>query len=221
MDNISIEASLIKEEFYTQLEIELSSILNKMDNNKNYNKTSINLNYPIRKFSTSSIKNNFNSNNIDYSGLETGLEKESNELKLLKDQEIKNFKKIYSGGYLGYSDVSNFGDISHFINIDDSLTLSLYIKILEPKFDVYLKDLPENITYSILPVLRWQFVDGNYKSITISNSIKITRFTSCDLLAKRVVYSLQDALLTYDLRGVDIYLFIFYNGKTLAKRRRF
>lgn len=71
-------------------------------------------------------------------------------------------------------------------------------------------DIPENITYSILPVLRRQDIttSGSYESITISNSIKITRFTSCNLLAEKVFMSLTDKLYIYNLRGVSIELFI-------------
>jgi hypothetical protein len=79
---------------------------------------------------------------------------------------------------------------------------------LEPKLKDYLNEIPENITYSILPVLKWQTPEGEYKSLTITNSIKITRYTSKSLLARRIVFSLQDAILVYELRSVDIDLFL-------------
>lgn len=59
-----------------------------------------------------------------------------------------------------------------------------------------------------MPVLRREYTDGEYKTITISKSIKITRFSSCSLLAERVVHSILDALLIYDLNGIDNELFI-------------
>lgn len=55
-----------------------------------------------------------------------------------------------------------------------------------------------------MPVLRWQYFNGEYKSISISESIKITRFTNCNLLAERVFSSLQNALTVYSLNGVEI-----------------
>jgi len=64
------------------------------------------------------------------------------------------------------------------------------------------------MTYSILPVLKMKDAVGNFKSITISDSIKITRFTSCKLLTKKIVYSILDALLNYNIQDSDIDLFI-------------
>lgn len=86
--------------------------------------------------------------------------------------------------------------------------MSDYLKVLRAKFVDYLNEIPENVTYSILPLIRWQIADGGYDSVTISNSIKITRFSSSKLLAKKIYYSLQDACLVYDLNKVVIELFI-------------
>lgn len=64
------------------------------------------------------------------------------------------------------------------------------------------------MTYSILPVLRWESAEGEYKSITISESTKVTRDFPCNLLADNIVYSLQDLLFKYKLQGLYVDLFI-------------
>jgi len=69
-------------------------------------------------------------------------------------------------------------------------------------------EIPENMTYSILPVLRWEVIGGDYKVVTISNSIKVTRFTDCSLLAEILFHSLKKACLVYDLSKIQINLFM-------------
>lgn len=73
---------------------------------------------------------------------------------------------------------------------------------------MFLNEIPENMTYSILPFLRWQYSNGNYKSATVSNSIKITRFTSNDLLAETIADSVQSSLRKYNLADLDIDFFL-------------
>ena len=86
--------------------------------------------------------------------------------------------------------------------------MEYYTKDLETKFKFYLNDIPENMVYSILPVLRRENSDGDYKTITLTKSIKITRFTDCSELAEKVAISILDALLTYVIKDVDIELLI-------------
>jgi hypothetical protein len=83
-----------------------------------------------------------------------------------------------------------------------------YALSLEPQLKDYLNEIPENMIYSILPLIRWQYSDGDYKSTTISKSIKVTRFTSCSLLAERIVYSLHKILNVYKLQGTYMDLLI-------------
>jgi hypothetical protein len=64
------------------------------------------------------------------------------------------------------------------------------------------------MTYSVLPVFRWQFANGQYRSLTISDSIKITRFISINLLAENILYDIQEILLMYELRDEDIEFYL-------------
>jgi hypothetical protein len=72
---------------------------------------------------------------------------------LTKEQEIKNFKKIYGGGFLGYTHIHSLGNVSHFINLYD-IEFKTYLEVLELKINEYLNEIPDNIIYSVLPVLR-------------------------------------------------------------------
>jgi len=140
------------------------------------------------------------------SDLELSESENSNETSIQeKSLAINKFKKYYSGGYLGYNHVHNFGNVLHIITSDDYF--NSYVKDLEPRFKEYLNEIPENISYTILPILKWQR-NGGYKSVTISKSIKITRFSSANLLALAVADSLVDTFYIYDFQGLDITLFI-------------
>jgi hypothetical protein len=108
--------------------------------------------------------------------------------------------------------VLNFGLVPSIVDSEDQKftqkCIDDYTNSLVPKFIDYLNAIPENMTYSILPVLRGENADGSYKSVTATNSIKITRFTSYLLLAERIVYSIKDILLVYKLHGEYLDLLI-------------
>lgn len=80
---------------------------------------------------------------------------------------------------------------------------------LEIKINDYLNDIPENITYSILPIIRSKLINGEFKTVTISDkSIKITKNTSRNLLASKLIQDILNAVFIYDLQGADINLYI-------------
>lgn len=60
----------------------------------------------------------------------------------------------------------------------------------------------------MLPVLKWQYTKGEYRSVSISNSIKVTRNSDCSLLAEAVLHDITETLLNYDLQGLDIELIL-------------
>lgn len=197
-----------------QIGIELSSVLecqNKSNiSNNNNKKNNINLNYPIRKFSTSVLNKNLNyPEEIDQQievDTDSTIEINQSKLAILHKQTIKDFKKAYGGGYLGYTHIHDFGNVTqfyssseHFLHFIDKLIL---------KLKEYINEIPENIIYSILPVLRWQFADGEYRSLTITESIKITRNISLKLLAEKLLWDIGETLLNYDLKDADLELFM-------------
>jgi hypothetical protein len=183
---------------------------------KNLNEINFLSSYKIRNVN---IKNLFNSYSHSYyqksrtystltNNHETDTEVNDSEHSLVREQAIKKFKQTYGSGYLGYNYLNSFGSVSYLINSEGSFYIENFIKTLEPKFKAYLNGIPENVTYSILPILRRENADGDYKSISISKSIKITRDTSCKLLAKRITHSLLAALLKYSIQDKDIELLI-------------
>jgi hypothetical protein len=124
-----------------------------------------------------------------------------------KAKNVREFKKIYGGGVLGYSDIYSFGNSTQFTGLAGSEYLD-YTLNLENKLKEYLNEIPESVVYSVIPVLRWQYTTGEYKSLSISNSIKITRDTNRNLLAKRIIFDITNTLFLYDLQGLDIELLI-------------
>ena len=130
-----------------------------------------------------------------------------------KNLDIKNFKQKYNGGYLGYKNIQSFGDVSYLSLLGTSAEASqeiyYYSKDLESKLNHYLKGIPENITYTLLAVLKTKDKNGEYKTITISKkAIKITRNTSRNLLASKLIQDTMNAVFIYDFIGseMDLYL---------------
>jgi hypothetical protein len=104
----------------------------------------------------------------------------------MKEIAVKEFKKKYKGGYLGYNNVFSLGNISEFIDKNSLKTYDLTEKESELgiRLKIFLSELLENYSHSILPIIRYQVADNEYRSVTISKSIKLTRFTSSNLLTR-------------------------------------
>ena len=168
----------------------------KKKNNKTYY-------YQVKSFSTYS-KNNYYT---EIPVLDPEFVKESQEkLAALDEKELKEFKKAYGGGYLGYNHIHNFGNVSQFYQF--STHLLHFIDNLILKLKDYVNEIPENVTYSVLPVLRWQYSNGEYRSLTITSSIKINREIYLNLLAEKLLWDISETLIKYDLRDADLELFL-------------
>ena len=157
----------------------------------------------LRNYSTS-IKDTINEND----DLNSDTDSDNNDSTLTKTLAIKEFKKDYKGGYLGYNVVRNFGDIVPIIHQEKSLHLTQLVYNLLDNIKFYLNDIPENVLFSILPILKWKLTDGDYKTITISKSIKITRFSSPDVLLQRLILSIRTAVSIYILNVSNIDLLL-------------
>jgi len=185
--------------------INLLNDINFISFENSYNNFGFNKKKYVRNYSTSSTPSKFEIKDlVDYVDL-TEPEK--------KDSEIINFKKNYKGGYLGYLNIQNFGDVSHLntagTDAEGRKEIYFHVKNLEIKIKDYLADISEDITYTILPVLRFVTKNGDYKTVTISKkSIKVTRNTSYNLLAYKIVQDILEAVFIYDLVGTEITLFV-------------
>jgi hypothetical protein len=94
-------------------------------------------------------------------------------------------------------------------NADDRQDIYKYQLELENKINDYLNDIPDNITYTILPVIRSQYPNDEYKTVTITKkSIKITRDTSRKLLTKKIIRDVLKAVFIYDLKGTGMVLYV-------------
>ena len=184
--------------------------------------------YSSRSFSTSTKLNSnfFEVDNVDEFELDSQIENLTNDevikglssdpefrKKYLDYQKnkpnakvLKDFKKAYGGGYLGYSEYHNLANVSQFYSA--SQLLLYYIDNLISKLQIYVNEIPENVTYSVLPVLRWQISGGSYRSFSITESIKITRNTSLKLLAELILFNIQKTLRDYSIRDQDLELYL-------------
>jgi len=121
-----------------------------------------------------------------------------------KAKSVKAFKNLYKGGFLGYNQIHHFSNITNLIKEFDSGNF----ENITSKLKDFLNEIPENKIYSVLPVLRWQYLNGEYQSITITKSTKITRDTSWHLLTKKIILEIKGALSVYELSGLDIDFFM-------------
>lgn len=127
-----------------------------------------------------------------------------NYLAYQKSKDVKEFKKIFKGGYLGYKDSHYCGNISNFY--DGSETIYHHnFNNLTVNLKAFLNKIPDNLIYSILPVIRWQYANGEFRSLTITKTaIKVTRDTGLNKLALRIIANLKETLAIYDLKGLEL-----------------
>jgi len=196
------------EEFELILKNKISEWSNNINNNlkslrepssvgyKNFN---IRTNCQTRKFSTSSRINNSEPNldNLTY----------KSDLSLWDKKHLRDFKKAYGGGYLGYNHISKLGNISQFKTIKNSLGLYENSN-LDYKLKDYIYEIPETETWSILTVLRWEHSGGQYRALTLSESIKINKNVSTGLLAETIIYDIQKLFSKYNLVDGDLELYM-------------
>ena len=98
-----------------------------------------------------------------------------------------------------------FGNVSQFTQLI-GLELQQFQANLEIKLKFYLNEIPENIIFSVLPLLKWQYTSGEYRSLSISKSIKVTRNSNCSLLAEVILHDINETLLNYDIQDLDVEL---------------
>ena len=109
-----------------------------------------------------------------------------------------------TGGYLGYKNVFYLGTVVYDSKIKGYFTITNF----EQKIIEYLNEIPEDVIYFVLPFIRWHDSKGNYRTLTISKSIKINKNTSKKLLANKLEQDLNEILKTYELanKTMDFYL---------------
>jgi len=72
-----------------------------------------------------------------------------------KNKSLKEFKKLYNGGYLGYTNVHHFSNVSGLLSTGiTDLERFKFLSFLISELDKYMHEIPENVIYSVLPVLR-------------------------------------------------------------------
>ena len=166
--------------------------------------------YSPFKFVNNLLSRNYstlNRNIVTDTDIDQIYEPDSETFQLEKFNSVKEFKQKYAGGYLGYSDIHHFGNITEF-STSSGIVFGIIYENLQNKLENYLKSIPDNITYSVLPVLRWEYPNGESLNITASGSIKITRFISTKYLARLIANYIFDALRKYEIQVADVELLI-------------
>ena len=112
----------------------------------------------------------------------------------LSNPKLNNdLRKLIGGGYTSYKNVISLGYLNVLLENKPILLKNLFN---------YLEKLENNKCFTLLPVIRWIDDDTGFsKSITITNSIKITKFVDIDLLAERLNDSMFKAMNKYDVNN--------------------
>ena len=131
----------------------------------------------------------YNSNIKSFSNFSHNSDINSN-LDISKINLNKDLRKIIGGGYTSYKNVTSLGFVIDLLE-NRPIMLNNLLK--------YLSNLDINKTYTLLPVIRWIDDTGLTKSITISDSMKITKLVDSDLLADKLYISMNKALYRYEV----------------------
>jgi len=148
--------------------------------------TTILTNFNIFYFSTLSLRSTINRplNRFNYS-ISTNTNYKLN----------KDLRKFIGGGYSSYKNVISLGFLNDLLD-----NKPLFLK----KLFNYLANLENNKCFTLLPVIRWIDDDTGFsQSITISHSIKITKFVDIDLLAERLTDSMIKAMNRYEVNNCN------------------
>lgn len=114
----------------------------------------------------------------------------------------RKIEDFLGGGYKGYQYIRIIGPI---------VELLLNQVLLEELIQLFLSQLRDDVTYTSLNVIRWvNPLTGLTQGITTGKSIKITKNTSAKLLAKRIQFEVNNAILKYKLNAEDAELIIMY-----------
>jgi len=115
------------------------------------------------------------------------------------NQKMNNdLSKFIGGGYTSYKNVYSLGFLIELLE-----NKNIFVNNLTN----YLENLEDNKTYTLLPVVRWiDDITGLTRSISISESFKVTKFVDIDLIYEKLNDYIIKALYRYDLINSNIEL---------------
>jgi len=114
----------------------------------------------------------------------------------------KDLTKIIGGGYTSYKNVLALGYLIELLN-----NKPLLIK----KLSNYISNLENDKTFTLLPIIRWINEDtGLSNSITVSESIKISKLVDKELLADKISDSMRKSLYRYKVNQSNSELILMY-----------
>src|SRR6202789_2247863 len=121
-----------------------------------------------------------------------------------KAKELKDFHSKYDvyNGFYGYSHVCHLGTYSELDNLDFNSFL------INKKLRSLLEAIPEDTVFTILPVIRFEVPDVEFSSITLTEAIKVTRYTPANLLGRRILQLIKNKFTFYNIdpQAVDTFI---------------
>lgn len=151
--------------------------------NKKFNKNIINKKN-VAYFSTSRFNNS-----------KSPKEKNPSARNNLSTNPIKFKKGVY--GYKNIFDIGNAEELSSGTKLAD-------------KINIFISDLPDNSTYTVLPTFKYNNSSGDIKTLSLSDAIKITNKTSPKLLARKIEQLIDFRSHDYNLDLDECDLFFMY-----------
>lgn len=96
----------------------------------------------------------------------------------------------FQKGYKGYRNLFLLGDLEDLIQDDD---------FIQKKLKMFINNLDDNKTYTMLSIIRWMNEDsGNTEGIIMGQSLKITKFVNIKLLTMKLQHEVYSAITRYN-----------------------
>ena len=107
----------------------------------------------------------------------------------------KDLKNMIGSGYFAYKNIFSVG---YLIELIDNKTFFMN------KLRLYLENFDDQKTYSVLPVIRWiDDISGVSRSITINESMKITKFVDINILLENLSDSIINSMYRYEVNNCN------------------
>ena len=107
----------------------------------------------------------------------------------------KDLKNMIGSGYFAYKNIFSVGYV---IELIDNKTFFMN------KLRLYLENFDDQKTYSVLPVIRWiDDISGVSRSITINESMKITKFVDINILLENLSDSIINSMYRYEVNNCN------------------
>jgi hypothetical protein len=122
------------------------------------------------------------------------------DLNIEKAIELKDFHNNYNvkSGFLGYTNIFKLGICSD----------SLVAEEFKIKIQQFLENLHDKKVHTVLPVIRFETSSGDFHSLTLTDSFKVTNETSSTLLTKKILQLIYSKTIKYNVESEEGEVFL-------------